>query len=284
MSERGEISLTGLLVAMSIFMAVLGATLTTFEAFDSQASDLTRRTHVQDVARRGADRMAKDLRNLAGPTQNIPEAVEKAAGSDLVFTTVAAEKPAGSLNGSNVKRVRYCLDTGTRKIWQQEQLWTSSTKPALPDTTSCPSSSWNGATEVVSDVTNATRPVFTFDTTVNTSVSAVNLDLFVDDQPAKGPPETKISTGVFLRNQNRLPEACFTATTTAQGVLLNGSASSDPEGQPLDYVWYDGGTKIGDGVTHLYAGNAGGTHAFSLRVYDPAGLGGYAPAPDSECS
>ena len=282
MSERGEISLTGLLVAMTIFLAVLGATLTTFEAFDSQASALARRTAVQDTARRGADRVARDLRNLAGPTQDLPDAVDLAGPADLVFKTVDAVKPDGSLNKSNVKRVRYCLEAPTRKLWQQEQTWTGATRPDVPSTESCPSPAWGGATQVVSDVVNVSRPIFTYDTPVTTSISKVNLDLFVDDQPGRNPPETQISTGVFLRNQNRLPEARFTATPTAQGVLLNGSASRDPEGQPLDYVWYDGGTKLpGDGVTYLHVTSSATPHAYSLRVYDPAGLEGYAPAPET---
>jgi hypothetical protein len=281
MSERGEISLTGLLVAMSIFMAVLGATLTTFEAFDSQASALARRTDVQDTARRGADRIARDLRNLAGPKQTLPDAVEVAAPSDLVFNTVDTVKPAGSLNGANVKRVRYCLEPASRKIWQQEQRWTQAAEPAVPSTTACPSPAWGGATQVMADVVNVTRPIFTYDTTVTTSISTVNVDLFVDDQPGTGPPETKISTGVFLRNQNRLPEARFTATPTAQGVLLNGSASRDPEGQPLTYVWYAGGTEIGRGVTFLHVTSTGTSHAYSLRVFDPAGLGGTSSAPET---
>jgi len=283
-SERGEISLIGLLVAMTIFMAVLGATLTTFEAFDSQAAGLARRTAVQDTARRGADRIARDLRNLAGPKQTLPDAVEIAGPSDLVFNTVDDVKPTGSSNASNVKRVRYCLDAGARKIWQQEQRWTQAAEPAVPATTSCPEPEWGAATQVVSDVVNVARPIFKYDTTVTTEISTISVDLFVDDQAGTGPPETEISTGVFLRNQNRLPEACFTATPTADGVLLNGSTSFDPEGQPLDYLWYADGEEIGDGVTFLHNTSAGASHAYSLRVSDPAGLGGLAPAPTTECT
>ena len=280
MSERGEISLTGLLVAMTIFIAVLGATLMTFETFDSQAQGISRRTDAQDAARRAADRMARDLRNLAGPTQYVPEAVDLAGPSDLVFKVVDDVKPAGSLNTSNVKRVRYCLDAPARAIWQQEQRWTSANRPGMPETSGCPAAAWGAATQVAADVTNSTRPIFTYDTTVTTSISSVGVDLFVDDQPGAGPPETRISTGVFLRNQNRLPVARFTATNTAQGVQLNGSASSDPEGQPLKYEWFNGTTKIGEGVTFLYATPSGGSTAISLRVSDSAGLAATSSTPE----
>ena len=279
MSERGEISLTGLLVAMTIFMAVLGATLTTFEAFDSQAAGITRRTDAQDAARRGADRIARDLRNLAGPTQFLPEAVDLAGPTDLVFNVVDDVKPAGSLNKANVKRVRYCLDAPRRIIWQQEQRWTQADRPAMPEISGCPAAAWGAATQVADKVTNSSRPIFSYDNAVRTSITSVGVDLFVDDQPGAGPPETKISTGVFLRNQNRLPVARFTATQTSQGVLLNGSASTDPEGQPLRYVWFDGTKEIGQGVTFLYAVPSGSSRAFSLTVYDPAELGSTSSSP-----
>jgi len=279
MSERGEISITGLLVAMSIFIAVLGATLTTFEAFDSQSSALVRRTDAQDAARRAADRVARDLRNLAGPTQNLPEAVDVAEPSELVFNVVDDVKPETTENKANVKRVRYCLNAASRAIWKQEQTWIQADKPTtMPDRTSCPSTAWGGAEQVSPSITNGGRPIFSYDTTTLTSVSFIGVDLFVDDQPDAGPPETRIATGVFLRNQNRVPTARFTATPNAQGVLLNGSASSDPEGQPLRYEWYDGTEFIGAGVTFQYAALGGATN-LSLRVFDPAGLGGTATIP-----
>jgi len=278
-SERGEISLTGLLVAMTIFMAVLGATLTTFEAFESQASALARRTDAQDTASRAADRVARDLRNLAGPTQTLPEAVDVAEASDLVFNVVDDVKPATTDNKANIKRVRYCLNAASGAVWQQQQTWTQADKPTtMPERTSCPSAAWGAAQQISANVRNAKRPVFTYDTTTLTSISFIGVDLFVDDQVDAGPPETRISTGVFLRNQNRVPTARYTATPNAQGVLLNGSASSDPEGQPLRFEWYDGTELIGEGVTFQYAAPSG-TAGISLRVYDPAGLAGAATTP-----
>jgi hypothetical protein len=77
---------------------------------------------------------------------------------------------------------------------------------------------------------------------------------------------------VFLRNQNRRPTAAFTAAPTAQGIVLNGSASVDPEGQPLTYTWLDGATVVATGVTATYKVTAGTTHTLSLQVQDPAGL------------
>jgi hypothetical protein len=278
-SERGEISLTGLLVAMTIFMAVLGATLTTFEAFDSQAAGITRRTDAQDAARRAADRIARDLRNLAGPTQFLPEAVDLAGPSDLVFNVVDDVKPAGSLNKANVKRVRYCLDAPRGVIWQQEQRWTQASRPAMPETSGCPAAAWGAATQVSANVTNSTRPIFTYDTTVRTSISSVGVDLFVDDQAAPARPRrrSRLASSCATRTGCRSPAS--RPTTTSQGVLLNGSASTDPEGQPLDFEWFNGTQKIGEGVTFLYAVPSGGSNAFSLRVSDPAGLAATSSSP-----
>lgn len=274
MGERGEISLPGLLVAMVIFMAVLGATLTTFEAFDSQAAGLTKRTDAQDAVRRASDATVRELRNLASPTRFEPQAIDNAGPADLVFQTVDATKAASSLNAANVKRVRYCLNTGQRRLWRQEQTWVSAATPPMPTLGLCPGAGWATTTVAAGQVTNAARRIFSYDSTTLTDISSIRVALYVDDDAAKAPPETLITTGVFLRNQNRGPTAAFTATVTAQGIQLNGSASSDPEGQPLDYVWYDGGTKVGNGVTFLYAATRGVPHTITLRVYDPARLEG----------
>jgi hypothetical protein len=97
---------------------------------------------------------------------------------------------------------------------------------------------------------------------------------------------------VFLRNQNRVPAADFTATVTAdKRLILNGSGSEDPEGMPLKYQWYiDAPTPlpdctttpkpascVGEGVVFEKTGLSGGaTHAVTLVVKDPAELGGTA--------
>ena len=87
-------------------------------------------------------------------------------------------------------------------------------------------------------------------------------------------------TSVFLRNQNREPESTFTLTVmnpTTRTIQLNGSASQDPEGRPLEYVWNI------DGVDHPTEGIlvqltlAAGTHTIYLKASDPAGLEGHSP-------
>jgi hypothetical protein len=200
----------------------------------------------------------------------------------MVFQTVEPNGPNTGLNASNVKRVRYCLQAGTAttgaKLWRQEQLWTTQSAPALPSTSSSPASGWSSQTLVADSIVNTrdglTRPVFMFNSQTLADVSSIHVDLYVDPDPTRAPIETRISTGVFLRNQNRRPVATFSATRTAQGIVLNGSTSSDPEGEALSYVWFDGSTKVGTGIVFTYPAPAGTTRTITLKVYDPAALEG----------
>jgi hypothetical protein len=284
MSERGETNLMGVLVAASLLIVVLGATLSLYNGIQSVGRETSDRADAQDRARTAADRMARQLRNLASPTPEQPEAVDAAGPYDVVFKTVDANGPNTGLNVSNVKRVRYCLDAtnpGNAKLWAQTQTWTTLAAPAVPSTTACPGGGW-GSQELLADhITNRAgglaRPLFTYDAANVTDVAAVHADLYVDVDPLHPPVETRLTTGVFLRNQNRRPQAAFTANPTTQGIVLNGSPSSDPEGEALSYVWYDGATKIGTGVTLTYKVTPGTVHAIQLKVFDPAALEGDAP-------
>ena len=134
--------------------------------------------------------------------------------------------------------------------------------------------------------------MFTYNAPTTSQISAVNVDLFVDMDPLRPPGETRLQSGAFLRNQNRTPVAAFVATTAAAGkVTLNGSPSSDPEGQPLTYVWVartpaGEEKKLGEGITCECPTDAGafptlrlapGTYTVWLRVTDPGGLAATSP-------
>jgi type II secretory pathway component PulJ len=273
--ERGDVSLTQLLVAMTIFVVVLGAVLTTFERFVAVNRQTTERTESQDRARVAIDRMAKDLRNLASPTPQQPQAVDLATPYDIVVQTVNPTGPNAGTNASNVRRVRYCLDSSTSpgKLWQQTQTWTSTAPPAAPSTSTCPATGWNSSTVVADKVVNGTsRPVFGFNSAVAPDISGLHVDLYVDTDPTHAPKETRIATGVFLRNQNRRPTADFSCTSGSQGLILNGSPAADPEGQPLSYQWWSDGVKVGTGI--VYTHNVAGSHSIQLKVFDPGGLQG----------
>jgi len=280
--ERGQMSIIELLVAMSIFIGVLGATLFTFQTFDTlQRRDVSRAAS-QSSARTSIDRLARDLRNLASPTIEKPQAVDKATAYDLIFQTVDPIGPNTGANAANIKRVRWCLDgtdPANEKLYIQEQTWTTLTTPAVPASASCPSSGWTKTSVLVSNVTNnfggQTRPLFAYDSTTLAAVHEIHVDLYSDLDPAKAPNETHITTGVFLRNQNAAPVAAFTyALQGTSAIVLNGSQSFDPEGDALTYSWLDNGKKVGTGVTFSLAVTSGSSHSIQLQVFDPSGLEG----------
>jgi hypothetical protein len=277
LEQRGEFSLAGSLVAMTLFAGVLVATLTVYDQFQAEAKIVTTRNDIQDRARTASDMIARALRNLASPTPEQPQAIDRAEAFDLIFKTVDSVGPNAGLNASNVRRVRYCLDQAGL-LWMQVQTWITQTPPTAPPASACPGSGWGTTTRLADSLVNRTsgadRPVFTYDENDDlTDISQIGVQLLVDTS-SSGPAATRLQTGVFLRNQNRKPTAMFTATTTAQGIVLNGSGSSDPEGETLDYVWYDGTTKVGTGVVFTYKVTAGTSHSIKLSVFDPAGLQG----------
>jgi hypothetical protein len=282
MDERGAMGLVELLVAMTIFIGVLGATLFTFMTFDNLNRRDVSRTASQDSARTAVDRLARNLRNLASPTIAVPQAVDKATDYDLIFQTVNPIGPNTGANAANIKRVRWCLnatDLSNEKLYVQEQTWTTLTTPAVPDTSSCPGGGWTTTTVLASNLTNnyggVSRPLFAYNSSTLTAVREIHVDLYSDLDPAKAPNETHITTGVFLRNQNASPVAAFSyALSGSSAIVLNGSLSYDPEGDSLTYSWLDNGIKVGSGVTYSLPVTSNSNHSIQLQVFDPAGLEG----------
>jgi hypothetical protein len=279
--ERGDIGLMQMLMAMVISGIVLGATLAVFETFITEDRRLNDRNDAQEQARSALDRLARHLRNLASPTEDLPEAIDRAGSQDLIFKTVDANGPNAGANVTNVQRVRYCLNTADAanpKLIAQTQTWTDATPPPYPTDPACPGTGWTSTRMLAHHVTNysggLTRPLFTYNSATPAEIASIHADLRVDLDTSRDPLETSLTTGVFLRNQNRVPSASFSWSTDTRGAVLNASASADPEGQPLKYEWYADGDDdpIGEGITFLFQAAKGSSHSIKLKVSDPAGL------------
>ncbi|HEV2999929.1 MAG TPA: prepilin-type N-terminal cleavage/methylation domain-containing protein [Solirubrobacteraceae bacterium] len=286
--ERG-FTLIETLVSSVLLIVVLGATLSILDNLHENDRRVNERADAVGRARTQVDQLAREMRNLASPTYKSPNAIDRAQGNDVIFQAVDPSGPAAALNNSNVRRVRYCLDASKPNdgvLWFMSQKWDADPPPA-PTTTSCGGggAGWSDAQPVAGNIVNAARgvPVFRFDSTTLTAIHHVQATLWIDTDPNRGAAATSLSTGVFLRNQNGSPTAAFTVSRTgARRLLLNGTASSDPENEQLDYQWFDGTEKVGSGATYTYdvPGTGYSMRSISLKVYDPAQLVGVAPAQD----
>ena len=286
LSGAAGFALTELMVVMTISIVILGAVLTTFQLFDRTARRNQVLVDSEDHTRVATDQLARELRNLASPTPEQPQAVEVAGPYDLVFQTVDASSSPTGANLANVRRVRYCLDApaqGNATFWSQSQTWSTATAPPMPSTASCPNSAWGNQLVMAQGVTNRAdgqnRPLFQFNSATFTQISAIVTQLWTQTSGAPGnpsePADGLLRTQVFLRNQNQPPTAGFDARATGLlHVLLNASASADPEGGELVYKWYDGGTYVGSGIVFDLRVASPGTHTITLKAFDPAGLEG----------
>ncbi|HEX8742897.1 MAG TPA: prepilin-type N-terminal cleavage/methylation domain-containing protein [Thermoleophilaceae bacterium] len=278
--ERG-ITLVELLIATALMLVILTATLSSMDSFGHTTRVSADQNDSQQQARQAMGQLARELRNHAVANSQAPEGIALAQPYDLVFETVGANRPAGSANSSNVQRIRYCLDgPPPAKLWAQTQSWTTAAPPPVPSTFACPSSQWATqrvvAQQVVNRVNGATRPVFTYDAATAAEVRRVEVTLFVDTTPYRDPKETRLESAIFLRNANHAPAASFTATVSGGGVLvLNGTPSSDREGEYLRFAWRIDGSAIAPASETVdWPGLAPGSHDVELTVTDPGGLSG----------
>jgi type II secretory pathway pseudopilin PulG len=310
--EESGFTLIELTIAATISLMVFGATLTLLTSLVRQHGRVERQTVVETQTRQGIDRLARQLRNLASPAAVItditsstqPKSVDRNLPNDLIFKDVADTRPDTSANSANVRRVRYCLQTSGSApdgsavsqsrglLWMQTQTWTTAAAPAAPAAADCPGTGWATQTVVADHLTNAAatppRDVFRYSgdaglVTATTdeareTISRVEATVIVDEDPLLDPAATALTSSVLLRNQNRAPIASFTyellspATCT---VLLNGSASEDPESKPLEYTWIiDGNEDDPKTGVVVQVPLPKGTHSYTLRVHDRAHLVG----------
>jgi prepilin-type N-terminal cleavage/methylation domain-containing protein len=291
--ERG-FTLVELLVSLSIMLVVFGGVMMAFSIFQRDTSNASARSNAVAQARLGADRMVGAMRNIAS-TKTSPTLIERAKSYDLVFQTVGT--PSGS-NVTGVQRVRYCVpdDTsagspGQERLVAQTQTWTTATPPANPwpaatATIVCPDASAPAVT-LANYVTNrykqrTDRPVFVYNGGAAPAslgeITSVGIDLFVNPTTTLAAAESEVQSAAFLRNQNRGPLAAFTYSAPGGAhVLLNGSATTDPDGQKLTFSWACTPTACtGAGSTQQIfdwkPSTGAGTYSVTLTATDSGGL------------
>lgn len=294
--EEHGFTLPELLIAMVMFVIILGATLSIFDASGHLSSANARQSDSIEESRVAIDQVTRQLRNLASPTT--PQStIDTATAYNLVFQT---DDPSKTW-------VRYCLLTNAGAQTGTLYYATSpgSTLTDLQKGGTCPGSGWPTPPRVVAqDVTNQAggqdRPVFSYQCTSgalagcpasssdNNFIVFANVRLDIDVNPGHAPAEKQVSSGVYLRNQNEAPAASFPMPTNvppagSRTIILNASASSDPEGRTLHYYWCKGSTApcsstssffIGTGVTLTYTfpPSDTGAQTITLTVQDPGGL------------
>jgi hypothetical protein len=113
------------------------------------------------------------------------------------------------------------------------------------------------------------------------SVTSVQVDLFVNRTPTQPTRESELRSSAFLRNQVHAPVAePFTSTPTGGGsVLLNGATSYSPDGYDLSYSWSctsagcPAAATLAASTDGLVSWSPGpGTYTVVLTVTDPNGL------------
>lgn len=250
-SEDG-FSLPELLIAMTIMLIVMLATLATLDSFRSRQALDERRSDTQESLRRGIDHLQRQLRNLATPQLNV-KSIYRAQDTDLIFQTADPQK----------RWVRYCTDpsdpliaSGRANLWYGVSNVVSDTPPTAAG---CPGTGWStmspAGTSVVNTRDGLARSIFKYNwprdgsgneiTTDTSAITRVRADLWVDVNPGASPPEQRLTSGVFLRNQNQAPVAGFTACcpvakVDGNHIVLNASSTTDFEGRRLSYYWYYG--------------------------------------------
>ena len=285
--ERG-FTLVEMLVAMLMTTIMMGSVVYLFTSFIDDNRYDAFRDDAQANAQVMIDRMSRDIRSAASPSAGSSGLLAKAGSYDIAFEAVnATPGTAPSGNPANQMWVRYCLDSNNT-LWRQTTT-PSSTTSSLPNTSSCPSTSnaWvqeSGGTpccQELNDVTNeiggdTTRPLFTYGPSGESSLSQINsveVNMWVDKNPGHLPGDTELTSGIYLRNELGAPTAQFspvyTIGTNTTDVTLNGSASSDPNGQALTFQWYEGaGTSLSCPNPPTSAPSSGQISGATTQVYD----------------
>ena len=181
--------------------------------------------------------MARDLRNLASPVLERPEAIDRNLAQDLIVQSEGKDVVAGSLNARNTHAGPLLPGSGRPPLPQHSNVddRCDSECPVVDSTVPAPAGT--RSTVVAENVVNGTRPIFGYNAIGLQDITEVSATLYVDVNPGKPPAETVLQSAVYLRNQNRKPTALFSVEVVNNSIVLNASESTDPEEKALIYTW-----------------------------------------------
>lgn len=284
--QESGISLTEVMAAMFVSLIIFGAAITTWVEFLDVSGRSESQTKAQDTARSTVERVGAHLRN-AMTTGGSGAAVNSAStGWDLIFLTPLPDTTASSTtNPRGLSHVRYCLSNANTKndvLWFQTAPYSSSGQATPPSTAACPSTAWSTRTAVADHIVNRstanTPALFTMRTDGGTPASVTHVEIhpIVDWNPNLSPDATELRSTVNLRNLNRAPTASLSCQGLANGhAICDGSASVDPDGEPLTYAWAMNGTTLATESSFRldkYPLTSKTTYSFRLTVTDAAGV------------
>jgi type II secretory pathway pseudopilin PulG len=172
-------TLIEVLVAMTVSIIVLLATLGALDAFNSGVAANNRLTDATDQARRQVATMVSVLRDAGAPTPvtgSAPATVVQAGVNDIVFLSTSWPGDSGTGVSSNHVE-RYCLDTTARKVWFNG-LKSGTAGSATPGA-ACPStaSGWTSSLVASNVLNSAADPLFVYGSTNPVRSVSINLRL-----------------------------------------------------------------------------------------------------------
>jgi prepilin-type N-terminal cleavage/methylation domain-containing protein len=192
-------TLVELLVAMTVSVLLLLATLGALDAFNNGVVVTSRLTDASDQARRQVATMVSVLRDAGAPTPvtgSAPTTVVQAGANDIVF--LSTSWPGDSGTGASANHIeRYCLDTATGKVWFNglKAGTAGSTTPGA----ACPStvSGWTSSLVTSNSLNSAADPLFVYGST--NPVRAVSINLRLEGGTALKSRPLQLRSGTALR-------------------------------------------------------------------------------------
>jgi prepilin-type N-terminal cleavage/methylation domain-containing protein len=239
-------TLTELLVAMTVSVVVLLATLSTLDVFNSGVAENNRLTDTADAARRNVADIVRVLRDAGAPTPvsgSQPTTVVQAGANDLVF--LSRLWPGESGLGATANHVeRYCLDTSTKTLWFNG-LKAGTSGSATPGS-ACPStaSGWTSRVAATNVLNTAADPLFVYG---SAPLRSVSISLTLESGTSLKSRPLQMRSGGTLRGA-LAPQlgatditvgpceggrALLTLNLNAAGASANGVTVSAPSGIPV---------------------------------------------------